>query len=31
MCKDIVEVPPIAQSTVSQHLKILKETGWICR
>lgn len=29
MCKDIVEVLPIAQSTVSQHLKILKESGWI--
>ena len=28
-CGDIVELLPLAQSTVSQHLKILKETGWI--
>lgn len=26
---DIVEHLPIAQATVSQHLKVLKETGWI--
>lgn len=29
MVSSIVEQLPIAQSTVSQHLKILKETGWI--
>jgi ArsR family transcriptional regulator, arsenate/arsenite/antimonite-responsive transcriptional repressor len=27
MCGEIVEEMPLAQSTVSQHLKILKETG----
>lgn len=26
---DIVEVLPIAQSTTSQHLKVLKSSGWI--
>ncbi len=26
---DIVDVLPIAQSTTSQHLKVLKEAGWI--
>ena len=26
---DIVEHLPIAQATVSQHLKVLKDTGWI--
>lgn len=26
---DIVEYLPIAQATVSQHLKVLKNTGWI--
>ena len=26
---DIVGALPLAQSTVSQHLKILKETGWV--
>ena len=26
---DIVDHLPIAQATVSQHLKVLKETGWI--
>ena len=26
---DIVEVLPIAQATVSQHLKVLREAGWI--
>lgn len=26
---DIVEFLPIAQATVSQHLKILREAGWI--
>ena len=29
MVGSIVDQLPIAQSTVSQHLKILKETGWI--
>jgi ArsR family transcriptional regulator len=29
VCGDIVEVLPLAQSTVSQHLKILKEAGLI--
>ncbi len=29
MCGKIVEAIPLAQSSVSQHLKILKETGWI--
>ena len=29
MCGDIVEDLPIAQSTVSQHLKELKESGLI--
>lgn len=26
---DIVEFLPLAQSTVSQHLKVLREAGWI--
>ncbi len=26
---DLVEHLPIAQSTVSQHLKVLKQAGWI--
>ena len=26
---DIVEYLPISQSTVSQHLKVLKDAGWI--
>ena len=29
ICGDIVGALPLAQSSVSQHLKILKETGWI--
>ena len=29
VCGDIVDALPLAQSSVSQHLKILKETGWI--
>src|SRR6056297_1799417 len=29
MVGNIVEQLPISQSTVSQHLKILKEAGWI--
>jgi ArsR family transcriptional regulator len=27
---DLVEVLPLAQATVSQHLKVLREAGWIC-
>jgi ArsR family transcriptional regulator, arsenate/arsenite/antimonite-responsive transcriptional repressor len=26
---DIVEFLPIAQATVSQHLKVLREAGWV--
>ncbi|MDO9529418.1 MAG: metalloregulator ArsR/SmtB family transcription factor [Syntrophales bacterium] len=29
ICGDIVNTLPLAQSSVSQHLKVLKETGWI--
>ena len=29
ICGDIVKALPLAQSSVSQHLKILKETGWV--
>ena len=29
ICGDIVEELPLAQSTVSQHLKVLKEAGLI--
>lgn len=29
MCGDIVEHLPLAQSTVSQHLKLLKEAGLV--
>jgi len=29
ICSDIVKMLPLAQSSVSQHLKILKDTGWI--
>jgi len=29
ICGDIVNAIPLAQSSVSQHLKVLKETGWI--
>jgi DNA-binding transcriptional ArsR family regulator len=29
ICGDIVNALPLAQSSVSQHLKILKEAGWI--
>ncbi|MEJ2727883.1 MAG: winged helix-turn-helix domain-containing protein [Deltaproteobacteria bacterium] len=27
---DIVEYLPVAQATVSQHLKVLNDAGWIC-
>jgi ArsR family transcriptional regulator len=29
MCGQIVDVLPLAQATVSQHLKVLKEAGLI--
>jgi ArsR family transcriptional regulator len=29
ICGEIVDELPLAQSTVSQHLKILKDAGWI--
>ncbi|GIV61401.1 MAG: hypothetical protein KatS3mg044_0267 [Rhodothermaceae bacterium] len=29
ICGDLVEVLPLAQATVSQHLKVLKEAGLI--
>ena len=29
ICGEIVERLPLAQSTVSQHLKVLKDAGWI--
>jgi ArsR family transcriptional regulator len=29
VCGDIVDALPLAQSSVSQHLKTLRETGWI--
>jgi ArsR family transcriptional regulator len=29
ICGDIVDRVPWAQATVSQHLKVLKEAGWI--
>jgi DNA-binding transcriptional ArsR family regulator len=29
ICGDIVEILPLAQSTVSQHLKVLKDAGLI--
>ncbi len=29
ICGDIVDALPLAQSSVSQHLKTLKETGWV--
>lgn len=29
VCGEIVDVLPLAQSTVSQHLKALKDAGWI--
>lgn len=30
VCGQIVDVLPLAQSTVSQHLKVLREAGLIC-
>jgi ArsR family transcriptional regulator, arsenate/arsenite/antimonite-responsive transcriptional repressor len=29
ICGDLVDRLPLAQATVSQHLKVLKEAGWI--
>lgn len=29
VCGDIVKILPLAQSSVSRHLKVLKETGWV--
>ncbi len=29
ICGDIVSALPLAQATVSQHLKVLKETDWV--
>lgn len=29
ICGEIVDELPLAQSTVSQHLKVLKSAGWI--
>jgi ArsR family transcriptional regulator len=29
VCGEIVKILPLAQSTVSQHLKVLKNAGWI--
>jgi ArsR family transcriptional regulator len=29
VCGEIVDQLPLAQSMVSQHLKILKQSGWI--
>jgi len=29
ICGDLVDRLPLAQATVSQHLKALQETGWI--
>jgi ArsR family transcriptional regulator len=29
VCGDIVDRLPLAQATVSQHLKVLKDAGWI--
>ena len=29
ICGEIVEVLPLAQSTVSQHLKVLRDAGWV--
>ena len=30
VCGEVVEVMPLSQATVSQHLKVLKEAGLIC-
>ena len=30
VCGEVVDVLPLAQSTVSQHLKVLREAGLVC-
>ncbi|MFO7990601.1 MAG: ArsR/SmtB family transcription factor [Thermodesulfobacteriota bacterium] len=30
VCREIVEIFPYSQSTISQHLKLLKESGIVC-
>ena len=30
VCGEVVDVLPLAQSTVSQHLKVLREAGFVC-
>lgn len=30
VCGEVVQVMPLSQATVSQHLKVLKEAGLIC-
>jgi DNA-binding transcriptional ArsR family regulator len=30
VCGAVVEVMPLSQATVSQHLKVLKEAGLVC-
>jgi ArsR family transcriptional regulator len=30
VCGEVVEVMPLSQATVSQHLKVLKEAGLVC-
>ena len=30
VCREIVDIFPFSQSTVSQHLKILKDSGIVC-
>jgi ArsR family transcriptional regulator len=29
VCGEIVDLLPLAQATVSQHLKVLREAGWV--
>ncbi len=30
VCKEIVDIFPFSQSTISQHLKLLKDSGIVC-
>ena len=30
VCGEVVQVMPLSQATVSQHLKVLKEAGLVC-
>ncbi len=30
VCREIVDIFPYSQSTISQHLKLLKESGIVC-